>query len=157
MIMNMKQENKNIEMKPGFPEMESGFNVPEGYFDSFGDRLKLRMEAEHLSFHRRRVIYYLKPALGLAAGVALILSVYLYPPGNQRTSSLATINNEAVAASEDKSDLLSSAYASSITDGQFISALSEMDDYDASKMPKEELADYLATNCSEFEILNASK
>jgi hypothetical protein len=32
-----------------------------------------------------------------------------------------------------------------------------MDDYDASKISKEGLADYLAFNCSDFEILNDLK
>jgi hypothetical protein len=153
----MKQKKEHIENTPGFPKMETGFGIPEGYFDTFGDRLKLRMEAEHLSSRRRKIIFYLKPALGVAAGLAIMLTVYLYPPGNQRTSSLASVNNGVVVVAEEQTDLLTSTYASLITDGQFISVLSEMDEYDASKMPKEALADYLASNCSDFEILNAGK
>jgi hypothetical protein len=154
----MKQSSENKKDKLGFPQLESGFSVPEGYFDSFGERLRLRMKAEQLSSSRRRtIIYYLKPALGVAAVLAVMLTVYLYPPGNQRTSSLAGVTNAAIAPSEVQSELLASTYASLITDGQFISALSEMDEYDTSKMPKEDLADYLASNCSDFEILNSSK
>jgi len=152
----MKQKNEHFEELPGFPKMETGFDVPEGYFDSFGERLRLRMEAENLSSRWKKIIFYLKPALGIAAGLAIMLTVYIYPPGNQRTSTLASVNNVAIG-SDDQSELLTSTYASLITDGQFISALSEMDEYDASKMPKEDLADYLASNCSDFEILNANK
>ena len=151
----MKQKNDPIKENAGFPKMESGFSVPEGYFDSFGERLKLKMDAERLTSRRRTMIYYLKPALGLAAGLAIMLMVYLYPPGNQRTSSLTSANNIAIAPVDDQSDLLASTYATLITDGQLIAALTEMDEYDASMMPKEDLADYLASNCSDFEILNA--
>jgi hypothetical protein len=153
----MKQKNEDFENLPGFPKMETGFEVPQGYFDSFGERLRLRMEDENLSSHRKRIIYYLKPALGLAAGLAIMLTVYIYPPGNQRTSALASVNNVAVGTADDHSELLTSTYASLITDGQLISALTEMDEYDASKMPKEDLADYLASSCSDFEIINANK
>ena len=153
----MKQKNEHFENLPGFPKMETGYRVPEEYFDTFGERLRLRMEAENLSSRRRKIIFYLKPALGLAAGLAIILTVYIYPPGNQRTSTLASVNNVAVVTADDQSESLTSTYASLITDGQLISALSEMDEYDASKMPKEDLADYLASSCSEFEILNANK
>ena len=151
-------KHKRIYMKddPEFPKMEAGYTVPEGYFESFGDRLKLRMEAEPKVRPLRGVIFYLKPALGLAAGLAILLTVYLHPYGKQ---SLLLVNLQSTAAvsGEDQTDPLSNTYASLVTDGQFYSALNEMDEYDASKISKAELADYLATNCSEFEIVNANK
>lgn len=154
----MKQKIDNIENRQGFPEMETGFTVPEGYFESFGERLKLRMDAELQSSRRRRnLIFYLKPALGLAAGLAIILTVFHYPPGIQRTATIVKMQNVSVVPIEDQKDPLPGTYALLLTDGQFYAALNEMDEYDASKLPKDELAEYLASNCSDFEILNANK
>jgi hypothetical protein len=154
----MKQKIDNIENRQGFPEMETGFTVPEGYFESFGERLNLRMEAELQSSRRRRnLIFYLKPALGLAAGLAIILTVFRYPPGNQRTATIEKMQTVSVASVEDQKDPLPGTYALLLTDGQFFAALNEMDEYDAAKLPKDELAEYLASNCSDFEIINANK
>ena len=153
----MKEKREDIEYKPGFPRMDTGYSIPEGYFESFGDRLKLRMESEKQISRSKRVLLYLKPALGFAASLAIILTVYLHPFSKQPVATNANVQNEATISEDDQIDQISSTYASLVTDGQFFSALSEMDEYDASKMPKDALADYLATNCSDFEILNANK
>lgn len=159
----MKEKKLHIKNDPDFPRLATGYSVPEGYFESFSERLNLRMEAEGLkqaqeqSFRTRGVIFYLKPALGLAAGLAILLSVFLYPYISQKDNLQANIQEAASMKSSDPADLLSSTYASLITDGQFFLALTEMEDYDASKISKEGLADYLAFNCSDFEILNDAK
>lgn len=157
MIMSMRKFNEHIEEEPSFPRMETGFKVPEGYFESFGERLKSRMEAEQPISRPMGVLHYLKPALGIAAGLAILLTVYFHSPINIRTERLATVKISDTLQQADHSDQMSSTYASLISEGQFFSALTEMDDYDASKMPKDALVDYLASNCSEFEILNANK
>jgi len=154
----MKQKSENIEYRPSFPKMETGFKTPEGYFESFEYRLKLRIEAEQqASSRRRKLIFYLKPALGLAAGLAILLTIYRFPPGLQEKASEIGIQNVSALHAEESADPLISTFASQITDSQLITAISEMDEYDASKMPKDELEDYLATNCSDSEILNANK
>ncbi len=153
----MKQKILNIENEPGFPKMEPGFSVPAGYFDSFGERLQVRMEMEQKVSRPRRILHYLKPVLGIAASLAIILTVYLHPAVKQQPASLATIQQVSVTSIEDQPELVSGAYGALVSDGQFYAALTEMDEYDASKMPKEVLADYLASNCSDNEILNANK
>jgi hypothetical protein len=153
----MKEKKEHIELNQGISKMETGYTVPEGYFDSFGDRLKLRMEVKESVSRPAGILFYLKPALGLAAGLAIIVTVYLHPYGNQQAVILSKLQNSQVVSSDDQTDALSNTYASIVSDGQFISALTEMDEYDASKMSKEALADYLASNCSDFEILNANK
>ncbi len=153
----MEQNNEHIKNRPGLPKVDSGFGVPEGYFETFGERLQLRLDAEKHVSKPKGVLYYLKPALGYAAGLAILLTVYLYPPGKQRTASIAKMQVTTVVPSDDQIDPLSSTYASLISDPQFFTALTEMDEYDASQMPKEALVDYLASNCSEFEILNTNK
>jgi len=153
----MKEKKEHIELNPGFPKMETGYTVPEGYFESFGERLKMKMETKESVSRSAGILFYLKPALGIAAGLAIILTVYLHPYDNQQPVILSKLQSNQVVTSDDQTDALSNTYASIVSDGQFISALTEMDEYDASKMSKEALADYLASNCSDFEILNANK
>ena len=153
--MNYKEEHK--ENEAGFPVMETGFRVPEGYFESFGDRLKQRMEAERILPRRRSIQYYIKPALGLAAGLAVILTVFLYSGPDQQELIMAAVQSGGPVPGDEQTDQLTSTLANQISEVQFFSAITEMDEYDASKMPKEDLADYLASNCNDLEILYASK
>ena len=153
----MKKFELNSENMPDLPRMETGFKVPEGYFESFGERLQLRLETEKKSTRSRGIIFYLKPVLGIAAGLAIIVTVYLHYPANLRTGSTVAISMNDSLQLGDQTEQIFSAVTSLVSDGQLLSAMTEMDEYDASKMPKEELADYLASNCSDFEILNANK
>lgn len=143
--------------EPHFPKMESGFTVPEGYFESFGERLNRRMEEVPKASRAISMLNYLKPALGLAAGLALLLTLYLHPFVSQKQSVIIGVQNATDLSSDEMTDPMLNTYSSMISDGQFFSALSEMDEYDASKISKDGLAEYLVSNCSDFEILNANK
>ena len=153
----MKDKSEHIEIEPRFPKMESGYSVPEGYFETFGERLKLRMEAESQTKPSRSMLVYLRPALGVAAGLALFLTLYLHPFGSQKQSVLVGLQNSNDLSPVDQTDAMVSTYTSLASDVQFFSSLSEMDEYDASKISKDGLAEYLVSNCSDFEILNANK
>lgn len=153
----MKEKKEHIEDERGFPKMETGFGVPEGYFESFGERLKIRMLEDQPSSHPRGILFYLRPALGLAASLAILLTIYLHPLGMKQPVLLSQMQNTIDLSTEDQIDALTNTYASLVTDGQFFFALNEMEEYDASRISKDELADYLVTNCSDFEILNANK
>ncbi|HEY5511691.1 MAG TPA: hypothetical protein VIK10_11755 [Prolixibacteraceae bacterium] len=153
----MKKFDFNSENMPDLPKMETGFKVPDGYFESFGERLQLRLATEKRSSRSKGIIFYLKPALGIAAGLAIIVTVYLHYPANLNAVSKTTISMNDSLQQADQSEQIFSAVTSLSSDGQLIAAMSEMDEYNASKMPKEDLADYLASNCSDFEILNANK
>lgn len=158
MIKDMKKKREDIEVTPGFSKMETGYCVPEGYFETFGDRLKQRMEADRKrSPERRGVMFYMKPLIGLAAGLAIVLTVYLNFPDQSQEVSFVSLQPDGSLPVEDQSETLSATLASQISEVSFFTALTEMDEYDASKMPKEELADYLSSNCSDLEILYASK
>ena len=153
----MKKLDLNNENMQESLKIDSGFKVPEGYFESFGDRLQLRMETEKGTVRQKGIIFYLKPFLGIAAGLAIIVTVYLHYPSYIRTESFTAVSMNDTLQQADQSDQVFSTLTSLVSDGQLFSALTEMDEYDASKMPKDELADYLASNCSDFEILNANK
>jgi hypothetical protein len=153
----MKDKIVHSKDEPHFPKMESGFIVPEGYFESFGERLNRRMEVIPQASRSTHMLRYLKPALGLAAGLALFLTLYLHPFVNQKQAVIIGVQNETDLTISEETDPMLNTYASLISEGQFISALSEMDEYDASKISKDGLAEYLVSNCSDFEILNANK
>lgn len=144
--------------EPGLPGIKSGFSVPDGYFESFSERLKLRIEAEEMVPPvRKNLMVYLRPAMGIAAGLAILMTVYLHPFVNRQDNPVANIQELNVDATSDRSETMLSSLSSTLSEGQFLSAMDEMDEYDASKMPKEVLSDYLASNCSELEILDANK
>jgi len=60
---------------------ENPFRVPENYFDDFSARLQVKLEAEEnaVPVKKNNIIRYLKPALGLAAGFALVFSLAYWP------------------------------------------------------------------------------
>jgi hypothetical protein len=153
----MKDNSEHIEKEPRFPRMESGYSVPEGYFETFGERLKLRMEVESQDKPSKSMLVYLRPALGLAAGLAIFLTLYLHPFDSQKQSDLVGMQDTGDLSAIDQTDSMVSTYTSLVSDVSFFSALSEMDEYDASKISKDGLAEYLVSNCSDFEILNANK
>jgi len=153
----MKDKSGHIEKEPRFPKMESGYSVPEGYFETFGERLKLRMEIESHTKPSKGMLIYLRPALGIAAGLAILLTVYMHPFGSQKQSVLIGLQNTNDLSAVDQTDAMVSTYTSLVSDVSFFSALSEMDEYDATKISKDGLAEYLVSNCSDFEILNANK
>jgi len=153
----MKDKSEHIEIEPRFPKMESGYSVPEGYFETFSERLKYRMEAESQTKRSKNMLVYLRPALGIAAGLAIFLTLYLHPFGSQKKSVLVGIERASDLSAVDQTDPVLSSYTSLVSDVSFFSALSEMDEYDASKISKDGLAEYLVSNCSDFEILNANK
>jgi len=159
----MKDMNKHIAPKTEFPKMATGYTVPEGYFETFGDRMNARLKAETPpqleKSQLKGILFYLKPAMGLAAGLALLLLVYSNYKENQSVILNFESQNAVASPMEDSSDLLPlpNVFAYVVTENQFFSALTDIDEYDASKISKEGLVEYLASNCSDFEIINANK
>ena len=153
----MKDKSEHIEIEPRFPKMESGYSVPEGYFETFSERLKYRMESEIQTKKSKSLLVYLRPALGVAAGLAIFLNLYLHPFGSQKQSVLVGLQSSSDLAAIDQTDAMLSTYTSLASDVQFFSSLSEIDEFDESKISKDGLAEYLVINCSDFEILNANK
>ena len=140
-------EHRLDNLKKGQP-----FRVPENYFETFNERLKARIEMEEKPVKTNRFLLYLKPALGLAASFALIfLLVYVplvkFMPGKdymaqQKADSLIK-----------QPTSMSSDYLSYFTEGQFFSAFEDMTELETKSIPSDAIADYLAVNCSEYEII----
>ena len=152
----MNDKTTHSKDEPHFPKLESGFTVPEGYFESFGERLNRRMEEVPDASRSINMLKYLKPVLGLAAGLVLFLTMYIHPFISQKQTVIIDVQNSTDLILSEADPLLNT-YSSMISDGQFLAALSEMEEYDASKISKDGLAEYLVSNCSDFEILNANK
>ncbi len=159
----MKENMKHRMNKSELPKQRAGYTVPDGYFDSFADRLEIRINREKATPAPREAtkgwIFYLKPALSVAAGLALLLTLSVFFMESQSPTFHAGKEPAVMAPNGNSDDLLPlpNVFAYTVTDGQFFSALTDMEEYDESKLSKDVLADYLATNCSDFEILNASK
>ncbi len=151
----MKELENNIENRLDHLKKGQPYKVPEDYFETFQTRLKDRMEAEARPT-KSRFLLYLKPALGLAASFALVfLLVYVpmvkFMPGKgymaqQKTDSLSV----------DTTTTVPSAIFAYFSEGQFLSAFEDIDDYDTESISTEALAEYLAINCSEYEIIKES-
>lgn len=158
MIMSTKERKIMMESKSDRPKMTAGFSVPDGYFDSFSERLARRMEMEQPVHKKSGLMLYLRPALGVAASLAILLSIYLRFPSRVTTEEISLANTTVDSLRlADQTEQLSSNFVALLSEKQLISAFSEMDEFDASKMPKDALAEYLANDCSDLEILNASK
>lgn len=152
----MKELENNIENRLDHLKMGQPFTVPEGYFETFHERLKARIEAEERPEPKRGLLFYLKPALGLAASFALIfLLVYVplvkFMPGKDYMAQQTTDNVTA-----DTSADISPAVFSYFTEGQFLSAFEEMEEYNTNTISPDAIVEYLAINCSDYEIVKAN-
>lgn len=127
---------------------EIPFRVPPHYFDDFSARLQMKIEAEKtvLPSPKNRIIQFLKPALGLAAGFALVFILVYFP--------LKTYKNGQLAQNTVQSNEL--------TNDDYISLLEGMDDnsfYALLSEPvtnheysDEELITYLSSNVTDYDI-----
>ena len=122
---------------------ENPFRMPEGYFDSFEDRLMARIAAEEQPATSRKVRFWtvLKPALTLAAMFALVFGM-----GYGVLSLTHTLDRSAGAA-----DL--SGYAT--VEEELIRPVSLIDYYqtdsiaeESTELDEETVANYLASELS---------
>jgi len=127
---------------------ENPFRVPENYFDDFSARLQMKLEAEKkgISKNQNRIIQFLKPALGLAAGFALILMLAYWPlktfTPNQQANNIAT---EA-----DISEMLYATMVEGIDLNSFYALLDEPNSN--VQFSENDITIYVNANSSEYEI-----
>jgi hypothetical protein len=91
------KKNKNI-----LPDNKNPFNVPEGYFDGFTERIMERVDSEDASYSNEPTIgimRYLRPALIMAVSFAAIFLIIFVPVkiiGPKTSSDYTSVNNENI-------------------------------------------------------------
>ncbi len=135
------------------PKLESlkkdyPFKVPQNYFDDFPARMQQRIEQEKQSISKpkTRIIDFIKPALGLAAGFAAIFMLVYWP--------VKTLNNRQIEATNIQVEqVLTDDYINlfeQFDEETFITLLEKQPNGDYTET--ESLVAYLASNYSDFDI-----
>lgn len=152
----MKQKEENIKNLFGNSGKDQPFRVPEGYFETFADRLKVRIEEEEQPDRKRSLLFYLKPVLMMAASFAFVmLLVYIpvkkYFPASDGYVSRQQSNTDSI----DNIDVtpVPLDLISYFSEGQFLSAISDMKAIEAETISNESLGDFIAANYNDFEII----
>ncbi len=128
---------------------ENPFRVPDNYFDDFSARLNARLETEEkgVSKNQNKIIQFLKPALGLAAGFALIIML-AYWPLKKFTPDQQLANN-----TNEETDLIDMIYATMVEGIDENSFYALLDDKNGStQFSDEDLANFVNANSSEYDI-----
>ncbi len=72
-------KNKENHINRGEDLKKYPFNTPDGYFDTFSERLMSRLEEESSPVNNSIFVRYLKPAIGLVIGFAVIAAIVYVP------------------------------------------------------------------------------
>jgi hypothetical protein len=151
----MEKKNENIENLLGSNKKDYPFSVPEGYFETFHDRLKVRIAEENQPDRKRSLIFYLKPVLMMAASIVLVMLLVsvpikkFFPSGKGDVAQLQlNINGEV------SNDTIPSTLISYFSEGQFLSAVSDMNELESDTLSADNLADYIAFNYSDYDIIS---
>ena len=137
----MKKEDSHIDPLKGLPK-EQPFKVPEGYFETFEERLQQRIELQsRKSKPEGKIIHMLKPVLWLAAGLVLVFLLINYPlkkvlPDYSSETSFADIENK-----------ISNEW---LYDDNLYDVI--MQDTVVVPVDNEDMTDYLSAELSEYEI-----
>jgi len=132
---------------------ENPFKVPEHYFDDFSARLQMKLEAGKMIVpaKQNRFIYYLKPALGLAASFALIFML-VYWPLKTFTPNQTANNNTDTEISEDEGYL---SIVEKMDENSFFALLYEPTN--AVEFSEEDLVAYINTNITDYDIYQGTE
>lgn len=152
----MKEKDENIENLFGNLKNGQPFRVPEGYFETFAERLQVRIEEEELPTKKRTLYFYLKPALSMAASIALVMLLVYVPikkffPSTQGylTQQKSTIDSvDKVGVLPVPVDLFSY-----FSESQFVSAVADMKVIDSETISPDSLGDYIADNYTDLDII----
>jgi hypothetical protein len=127
---------------------ENPFRVPENYFDDFSARLQVKLEAEKTgnSKNQNKIIQFLKPALGLAAGFALIFMLAYWP--------LTKLTPQQQAKNiETETDMIDMIYATMVEGIDVNSFYALLDEPNGKvQFTDDDLVSYVNTNSSEYDI-----
>lgn len=144
---------KNIAPELSKLKKENPFRVPEHYFDDFSARLQTKLEVEKMIVpaKQNRFIYYLKPALGLAASFALIFML-VYWPLKTFTPKQTANSNADMEMSEDEEYL---SIVEKMDENSFFALLYEPTS--AVEFSDEDLVAYINTNVTDYDIYQGTE
>lgn len=127
---------------------ENPFRVPENYFDDFSARLQAKLDAEQnaVPVKKNNIIRYLKPAIGLAAGFALVFSLAYWPLKTLTPNQTAETNIQEISVN----DMLFASAVEGIDVNSFYELLEKPAGNE--QMSDDDLASYVNSNVSEYEI-----
>ncbi len=151
----MNTEMKDLEkIAPELSKLknENPFRVPEGYFDDFAARLQSKIEAEQsfVPSKKSTIIRYLKPAIGLAAGFALIFSLAYWPLKSLTPKQV--VKNNTIEL--DINDLLFASAVEAIDVNSFYELLEKPSN--AEQLNHDDIASYVKNNVSDYEVYSAA-
>ncbi len=151
-IMTTMDELKKIAPELSKIKKENPFRVPENYFEDFSARLQVRLEAEKKGVTKKqnRVIQFLKPAIGLAAGFALIFTLAYWP------LKTFTPNQQASNAGiqHDETEMYFASLVEGMDENSFYTMLNNPNG--SVQFTDEDLANFINTNSTEYDIYSAT-
>jgi hypothetical protein len=150
----MKEKDGNIKNQLGSLKKDLPFRTPGNYFETFAERLSMRIAAEEVPEKKRSLVVILKPLLAVAALLVLALLLVYEPlkkifPAGQETV-VQVISNPKV---DDSTGAIPGTLISNFSEEQFLSAFTDTDNLESRTLSPENLADYIADNYSDYEIL----
>ncbi len=137
-------------------QKEQPFGVPEKYFDDFSARLQMKIEAEKtiLPDQPNRFVKFFKPALGLAAGFALIFML-VYWPIKMVTPKNGIAKNASPNSENGISDTQYRTIVEGMDENSFYALLEEP--AQTGEISDDDLINYLSSNVSDYDIYIATE
>jgi hypothetical protein len=143
--MSKLEKNK----KKYLPGSENAFRVPEGFFETFPDKIMAQIElSENKPTQKTKILRYLKPVLTMAASFAFIFFI-IYVPVQHISSKKQTAKTET---NDTSPDLLDYYYLNSHS---VLSLFMEQDNQNAQDekaISSEVVETYLLASLSEYEL-----
>jgi len=126
---------------------ECPFGVPPNYFDDFNAKLQAKIEAEiKPAKHRPVLIRYLKPAIGIAASLAIIFMLVYLPLNKMNVTQTATTDSEYIGFS------LENEYIAFLENIDVNTFLSVIENGEEDPVSDEGFLNYLCDNLSDYDI-----
>ena len=151
----MKETDENIENQLGDIEKGHPFRVPENYFETFADRLMIRIEEEEQSNKKRSMFIYIKPILMMAASIVLVMLLVSVPVKKFFSSGNGYMAQQQLNSADSIDSVVGipATLISNFSEGQFLAAVSDMKKMDAETISDDKLGDFIASNYSDYEII----
>ena len=151
----MKETDENIENQFGNRKKDQPFKVPEGYFETFADRLMARIEEEEQPDKKRSLFFYLKPVLMMAASFAFVM-LLVYVPIKKffpSTGKAYVAQQNVKTDSVDAGSVAPATLISYFSESQFMLAVTDMTELESDTLSNDDLAEFIADNYSDYDVI----